>query len=426
MAAPSKIVKNIIERITQYNAVEQLRQLLSPKRPSDQPLPPRLPTSTDFTEQAHAERIRTLADQGICLDRILPSCGDPSSAELAGNIENFIGYAKLPMAVIGPLRINGSEANGDFYVPMATSEGALAASYHRGANLISHCGGATVMCLTESVSRAPCFAFNNLRETAEFMAWLMPQVESLQEIVRRTSRFCQLLDVRPTIMGKDLYLNFEFTTGDAAGQNMVTIATDAICHDLAERSPVKPQRWYIDGNLSGDKKATMNSFLYTRGKKVVAEVIIPKRLVRRFLHVAPQDIMNFWEVTFVGGSHSGAIGAQGHYANALAALFIACGQDAACVAEAAVGITRMDITNEGDLYVCVSLPNLIVGTVGGGTQLPTANEALAMLGCCEAGTARKFAEICAATVLAGEISITGAIAAGDFTKAHQLFRPKQR
>jgi hydroxymethylglutaryl-CoA reductase (NADPH) len=227
------------------------------------------------------------------------------------------------------------------------------------------------------------------------------------------------------LMGKEVYLRFEFHTGDAAGQNMVTLATDAICRHAAARSPVKPRAWYVEGNFSGDKKATMLAFLSARGKKVVAEAVIPRGLLARVVHAQPAEMARYWQVAFLGGAQSGSIGVEGHFANGLAGLFIACGQDAACVAEAATGVTRMDLTERGDLYASVSLPNLIVGTVGGGTRGPTARECLRMIGCDGDGGARKFAEICAATVLAGEISIIGALAAGEFASAHARYgRPR--
>jgi hydroxymethylglutaryl-CoA reductase (NADPH) len=323
--------------------------------------------------------------------------------------------------VIGPLRVNGLFARGDFYVPMATTEGALVASYNRGAAAVSDAGGAAVMCLAESVSRAPAFVFRSMVEAGRFLSWVLPRVDALQETVARTSRHCQLTDVRTALSGKEVYLIFEYATGDAAGQNMVTIATEEVCRELLRGAPVRPQAWYVEGNLSGDKKATMLSFLSARGKAVCAEAVLPARLVRRLLHTTPADMARYWQVSMLGGVQSGSIGVQGHYANALAAIFIACGQDAACVSEAAVGLTRMDVTGDGALYVSVKLPNLIVGTVGGGTGLPTARECLAMLGCSGEGSARRFAEICAAAALAGEVSIIGSMAAGDFAQAHAAY-----
>lgn len=344
---------------------------------------------------------------------------------MAGNIENLVGMARVPIGMIGPLRIRGTAANGDFYIPLATTEGALVASCQRGSQVISRSGGASACCFTESVSRAPCFAFERLTDAGQFLAWVIPQYDRLQEVVAGTSRHCQLLDLRTTVIGKEVYLGFEFTTGDAAGQNMVTIATEAICKSILVGSPAQPSRWFLDGNLSGDKKATMLGFTYARGKKVVADVVVQREVVRRFLHTEPEEMFRYWQISVLGGVQSGSIGVQGHFANSLAALFIACGQDAACVSEAAVGVTRMDVTPEGDLYVAVSLPNLIVGTVGGGTRLPTQRECLEMMDCYGSGKARKLAEICAATALAGEISIVAALAAGHFGQAHATYGRQQ-
>ncbi|MGL4854706.1 MAG: hydroxymethylglutaryl-CoA reductase, partial [Lentisphaeria bacterium] len=279
-------------------------------------------------------------------------------------------------------------------------------------------------CVAESVVRAPVFLFENIKESIEFLNWILPLEDKFKELASQTTRFGKLIDLKATINNSNVYITFEYSTGDAAGQNMVTIATDHICHYIIENTPVKPTKWFLDGNLSGDKKATMLSFLGNRGKKVIAECIIPRRVVQRFLHTDPEMMVEFGMVTQQGAAQSGGIGVQGHYANALAAIYMACGQDAACVSESSIGISTMKLTSDGDLYVSVSLPNLIVGTVGGGTHLPTAKECLELVECYGPGKAKKFAEICAATVLAGEISIVGAFAAGHFARAHSTHRHK--
>jgi hydroxymethylglutaryl-CoA reductase (NADPH) len=375
----------------------------------------------DWSQDGQRRRLALLEQQGHRFSYATGEkrIGDP--AIFQGNIENFIGTALLPIGVIGPLRVNGLYAHGDFYVPMATVEGALVASHNRGAMVISLSGGASVMCLTERLARAPGFVFRDLAEAGRFAAWALEQYDVFREIARTTSRHGKLEDVRITIEGNHVYLNFEYTTGDASGQNMVTIATQAICEHISATCPIKARCWFVESNLSGDKKATAMSYLFVRGKKVTAEVIVPRRLVTLCLHTTPEMIVKQWEISFIGGAQSGSIGIHGHYANALAALFIAIGQDAACVAEASVGITRAEITDKQDLYVSVTLPNLIVGTVGGATSLPTQSECLRLLGCEGEGKAKKFAELCAATVLAGEISIGGALAAGEFTKAHMTY-----
>jgi hydroxymethylglutaryl-CoA reductase (NADPH) len=424
MVVDKKTAMAIRERLLNGSTAEERRTLLAPRFPADMPLKPRLPVGNDHTPEGLKRRQEMLQKQGIRLDQLSGQGPEITPAELAGNIENLIGFARIPVGVMGPLRINGSNARGDFYVPMATSEGALVASYNRGAYLVSQAGGASVLCLTESVSRAPCFLFASMSDATAFLAWLLTQVDSLQDVIRTKSSHCKFVDMRTSLIGKDLYLNFEYNTGDAAGQNMVTLVTDAVCRHLLERAPIQPLHWYVESNFSGDKKATMLSFLHARGKKVIAEVSIPGKMLKKIVHADPEDMVRYWQISVLGGAQSGSIGVQGHFANALAAVFIACGQDAACVSEAAVGLTRMDVTRDGDLYVSVTLPNVIVGSVGGGTHLPTARECLEMLGCYGNEGSRKLAEICTATALAGEISIIGALCAGEFSAAHAKYGRK--
>jgi hydroxymethylglutaryl-CoA reductase (NADPH) len=420
------LAQKILEKTLQHGSVEEIIQRLTARDIKTEPLPPRIPAGNDHTPAGLEKRRMFLRERNITYQQLSETGPEIEPSELKGNIENFIGFARIPVGVIGPLRINGIHAHGDFYIPMATTEGALVASYHRGAYLISRSGGATVLTLTESVSRAPCFVFSKLTEAAVFLNWVIPQLNNLQEIVATTSKHAKLLDVKTSLIGKEVYLLFEYHTGDASGQNMVTIATEAVCQSLLHKSPIKPQTWFLEGNLSGDKKATMLSFTYARGKQVVAEAIIPKKIIQNFLHTETEQMIRYWQVSVLGGIQSGSIGVQGHIANAFAAMFCACGQDIACVSEAAIGLTRLDITDSGDLYVSIKMPNIIVGTVGGGTHLPTAKECLGIMDCAGADKAAKFAEICAATALAGEISIIGALSAGEFAKAHTDYGRKKK
>ncbi len=357
---------------------------------------------------------------------------DPASlaahAGYARNIENFVGTVKVPVGLVGPLRVNGLAAQGDYSLPLATTEAALVASYHRGARVITDSGGCTVLTVNEGVSRAPAFAFRSLLEAGRFVQWCIEHDAELRSAAEATTRHGRLENVRFTVEGNHVYLLCEFTTGDASGQNMVTIAAQAICSLLEERCPVKPAYGFVECNFSGDKKSSTQSFQSVRGRKVSAEVRIPRVLVRRLLHTTPEKMLEYWRISAMGGILSGTIGIQGHYANGLAALFIACGQDAACVSEAAVGVTRLEVEDDGDgfLYACVTLPNLIVGTVGGGTGLPSQRACLDVMRLAGEGNARAFAEVCAALVLAGEISITAAMSANQFTQAHaRLARGRQ-
>lgn len=344
---------------------------------------------------------------------------------LEGNIENYIGMTQIPTGIIGPLKVLGTMATGDFFVPLATSEGALVASYHRGAKATRLCGGVTSICLIEAVQRSPVFKFNNIGELGTFLLWLLPQMEEMKKITERVSRYAKLLDVIPNIEGNNLMLTFEYQTGDASGQNMVTICTDEICNYLIANTPVKPGAWFIEGNYSGDKKATALSFTTVRGKKVTAEVELSKEVVEKVLKTTPKLMADYWQTSTVGIIQSGAIGAQGHFANGIAAMFLATGQDVACVSEAAVGITRMEVSASGNLYASATLPSLILGTVGGGTALPTQKECLELMDCYGPGKARKLAEICGALVLSGELSIAAALSAGHFSSAHKKLGRKK-
>jgi hydroxymethylglutaryl-CoA reductase (NADPH) len=285
--------------------------------------------------------------------------------------------------------------------------------------MITDAGGCSAIVLHEGVSRAPGFAFESVGDAGKFVAWAVAALPQMRRIAEATTRHGKLRDMRVNLEGNHVYLIFEFATGNAAGQNMVTIATQAICEYTAEHSAVKPRYGFVEANHSGDKKASAQSFLGGRGKSVTCECVVPADLVERRLHTSVETMTRYWVMSALGGVMSGTIGVQGHYANGLTALYLACGQDVACVAESAVGVTRFEARDDGALDASVTLPNLIVGTVGGGTNLPTQRACLDVLGLPEAGSANAFAEVCAALALGGELSIVGALAAGHFTSAHQ-------
>lgn len=409
---------------TKNHARDALKKRKDAFSKDNPPLPERIPAGNDCSPAGVEKRRTHLRNMGCCPESLCQDTLDIPPETLKGAVENFIGYAHIPVGVIGPLRINGLFAQGDFFIPLATTEGALVASYHRGAHVISRNGGVTALCISESLCRAPAFTFESILDAQCFIDWAITRLDAFKSVAATTTRHGELIAVKPTLDSNTVFLIFEFTTGDASGQNMVTVATKKICEWIHANSPITPKVWYVEGNRSGDKKATMLSLLSHRGRKVVAEASLRREDVQRFLHSTPEAMVEYGRVSTLGGIQSGSIGIQGHYANALAALFLCCGQDVACISEAAVGITTMQVTHEGNLYTSVSLPNLTVGTVGGGTFLPGAKDCLNMLGCEGRDHARKFAEICASTVLAGEISIIAALASGDFAKAHATFRKK--
>jgi len=335
------------------------------------------------------------------------------------NIENFIGTVKIPVGVVGPLRLKGTFAQGEYYVPLATTEAALVASYNRGTRIVTAAGGCVAMIVAEGVNRAPGFSFTGVEDAVRFVRWANANGEEIKKAAETTTRHGKLQEMSFTVEGNHVYAQFAFTTGDASGQNMVTIATEAVCAYIREWSPVRPREWFVEANFSGDKKATSRSFQSVRGKKVIAEVRIPKGLVEESLHTSPEQMSRYFQLSTLGSVLTGALGNQGHYANGLAALYLACGQDAACVAESATGVSRFEVDDEGDLYASVTLPNLMVGTVGGGTGLPSQKACLDIMGLSGPGKAAAFAEVAAGLCLAGELSIAAAICAGEFTQAHE-------
>jgi hydroxymethylglutaryl-CoA reductase (NADPH) len=406
-----------LERLLRSSTPEGVADRLTPHRDG---LPPSIPGGSRISEEAIERRWQLLPSAAESRAILLDAQTDQQKERYRHNIENFIGTVKVPVGLAGPLRVNGLFARGDYYVPLATTEAALVASYSRGAQLLSEAGGCTSVLLNEGISRAPGFAFHDIQECGRFIQWATAQLEEFRRQAESTTRYGRLHDLRITVEGNHVYLVFEYTTGDACGQNMVTLATQAICDYILLHSPIKPRYHFVEANLSGDKKACAQSFLLVRGKKVCAEAVLPAELVRKRLHATPQMMLDYWCMSALGGVLSGTLGIQGHFANALSSLYLACGQDVACVSESAVGVTRFEITASGDLYATVTLPNIMVGTVGGGTGLPSQKACLDILGLAGPGHAAALAEVAAALCLAGELSIIGALSSGDFSRAHRL------
>ncbi|RFA25578.1 3-hydroxy-3-methylglutaryl-CoA reductase [Alkalilimnicola ehrlichii] len=416
MATDHYQLNDYLSQLLDIYPIEQLYDRLENRR---HPAKARLPLSPRCKPALVERRWQAVGGDAKVREQLLDTQTRADMEAYRANIENFIGTVKVPVGIAGPLRVNGLFAQGDYFLPLATTEAALVASYNRGAQLITEAGGCAAMLLDEGVSRAPGFAFANLREAGEFAAWAVSSLNELRQVGESTTRHGKLKNLRLTVEGNHVYLHFEFATGDAAGQNMVTIATEAICAHILAHAPVKPQYHFIEANLSGDKKASAQSFLGVRGRKATAEIHLPRELVEKRLHTTPESMVDYWRMSALGGVMSGTIGVHGHYANGLAALYIACGQDAACVAESAVGVTRFELTDDG-LYAAVTLPNLIVGSVGGGTGLPSQAACLSILGLKGPGKARALAEVAAGLTLGGELSIIGALCAGHFSRAHKV------
>ena len=335
--------RHAADYISRLLAERNIDDLAARLRPDSSPSPPHVPGGSIISPDAVERRWQVLDSPGVQAE-LLDAHSIREMKAYERNIENFVGTAKVPVGIAGPLRVRGLFAQGDFYVPLATTEAALIASYSRGAALITEVGGASAMLLNEGISRAPAFAFNSFEELGRFVAWFLGVQIEIKKAAEGTTRFGKLIDTQICIEGNHVYLILVFTTGDAAGQNMASIATEAAVNWILANTPVKPRAAYVEANFSGDKKASAHSLQTVRGKKVTAEVTIPADLVQRRLHTTVGRMIDFAGFATIGGIMSGTLGTQGHYANGLAAMFIACGQDAACVAEAAIGNTRMEKT----------------------------------------------------------------------------------
>ena len=427
MSTDSSTAKKLIELYSSHKKFGDVLKDIAPGDPSTFPAAPELPPITSWTEESKAKRLAFLRQQSTTkLEHLSGSKALPGAEEYKGNIENLIGFTQVPTGLVGPLHISGTRAKGDYYVPFATTEGALVASYNRGARATRLSGGITSVCTTERVQRTPVWHFENLAQVGEFLNWTLQQLDVFRKVVSEVSRYARLEDLRLNMEGNHILTVFEYSCGEAAGQNMVTICTEAICQYIVSAAPVKPLHWFIESNYSGDKKATAVAFAAVRGKKVTAEAVVHRSVVKEVLNSTPEDIVRYWQSSVVAAAQSNSIGIQGHFANGLTAIFLACGQDVACISEAHVGITRMELNSANELYVAITLPALVVGTVGGGTGLPTQKECLELIECTGPGSARKLAEICGAAALAGELSIAAALASGQFSKAHKIFGRKRK
>ena len=373
----------------------------------------------DYTREAAGRRAEFLRERsGVSLDHVTSYSFDPEVA--AGNVEHFLGVAQVPLGVAGPLLVNGEHAQGEFYVPMATAEGTLVASYNRGMRLLHEAGGVTTTIMDDRMQRAPAFLFPSAREARDFGTWLTENFDDIKAAAETTTKSGRLIEIEQYTAGRMVYTRFDYTTGDAAGQNLTGKATAAACAWIAGQNPQIDQ-FFLESNFATDKKSSQVNMLHTRGKRVVAEATIPNRLFEEIMRSNTRLMYRARQVSNLGGFMSGVNNNGAHSANGITAMFIATGQDAANVAESSAAFIYAELRDNGDYYYSVTIPSLIVATYGGGTGLATQRECLELLGCFGKGKVRKFAEIVAATVLCGELSLGSAIVAEEWVEAHDLF-----
>jgi hydroxymethylglutaryl-CoA reductase (NADPH) len=355
---------------------------------------------------------------GSKLNHIRKYSFDPHITE--GNCEHFTGVAQVPIGFAGPLNVDGEHAKGDFLIPMAMAEGTLVASYNRGIKVLNLAGGVKCTVVGDAMQRAPVFIFDDARGAREFVKWINENMDKIREEAEATSSVAKLLYIQHYLANKFAYLRFNFSTGDAAGQNMVGRATFAACSWIMENNKTI-DHFFLESNFATDKKASQINIMRTRGKRVVAEAIIPRDVLIQQMRVKPEGLTHHANISNVGSFLSGANNNGLHSANGITAMFIATGQDVANVSESSAGVIYTELTEEKDLYISMTIPSLIVATHGGGTHLATQRECLDLLGCTGRGTVNKLAEIVAGVVLAGEISLASAISSLDWVSSHEQY-----
>lgn len=361
-----------------------------------------------FIEEVSNSKIEHMANYSIDME-----------AASKKNIEQPIGAIQIPIGVVGPLKVNGDHAKGEFYVPLATTEGALLASVNRGSSVIAEAGGVTTKIIADKMTRAPVIKAKSVTDALEIKTWIEENFKELKKAAEVTTRHGKLIKIDPIlVVGRYVYPRFVYTTGDSMGMNMVTIATEAALNLLTHKTGAHIVA--LSGNVCVDKKPSSLNLVEGRGKSFVAEIIIPKEIVQKKLKATSAAIAEVnLSKNLIGSAISGSMGFNAQFANMIGAIFLATGQDEAHIVEGSIGITTATEEENGGLYFSVTLPDVPVATIGGGTSIETARESLEIMDCYGNEKVHKFAEIVAGTVLAGELSLLGALAAGHLARAHK-------
>ena len=383
-------------------------------------LPNFIPGRSLFTEQARLKRLAFLeAKTQSSLDQLLVTRLEPKSVQ--GNIEAMIGTVEIPVGVIGPLLFKKFQEN--IYAPIATTEGALVSSVARGARALSSSEGVFTQVLSKRMTRAPFFEFDSIEKMIKFDLWLKEQFKHFNEIVSHSSSRAKLVDIKTRLIARMVHVLFSYDTKDAAGQNMVTNCTWNLCGWIEQQlaqTDFACERFYIEGNLSSDKKASSSSLVSGRGYEVLAESLIKREDVNRILRVDTDQLVTSYNRAKSSNLYTGMNGFQINIANVVAGVFVATGQDIACVHESSLAELHLEVDPKTkDLYVSLNMPNLVVGTVGGGVNLPVQRQMLEMMGCYGDGKGERLAEIICGLGLALDLSTISAIVSGHFAAAHE-------
>lgn len=375
---------------------------------------PRFPHKQDYCPHNVKKRLEWLE---ASLQHTLPYMGGTPvpSEHFQGNIENLIGVTQIPIGIAGPLLVNGQHASGEFFVPLATTEGVLVTAYSIGMRIVGSAGGVTTRAYDHGVHITPCFFTENLANAESLKQCVENDFQTIKSVAESTTRHGKLLSLRCHFFDRMLGITFYYDTGDAMGLNMINVATEEACKFIARKYGY---RFFIRSNFSADKKISIHSLASQFGKSVFVEAIIPRSTLLK-LKITPEMLYQMWKVSTTSSLRAETIGSTTQAANAIAAMFLACGQDLAELNISTIVYDGCDINENGDLYFSVMIPSLVIGTVGGGTGVGTNKECLEILGCYGTGKVLKLAEIIGATVLCGEIITLGSVVNHSFVSGHQ-------
>jgi hydroxymethylglutaryl-CoA reductase (NADPH) len=388
---------------------------------------PKIPRSRedDYSPEIIAYRQAFIeAQTGVELNHSKQFSYDPHVME--GNIENIWGVAQVPVGVAGPLLVDGEHAQGEFYVPMATVEGTMLASYNRGMKVIRESGGVKTTVSAESMQRAPLFIFNDAREARDFQLWLRANFDEIKEKAESTTSVGKLLEIENYHVHNFVACRFDYSTGDAAGQNMTSRATFFACEWIQKNYPGPLKNYMLSGNFDTEKKTSSVNMLKGRGRRVTAELTIPRKVLMDNLRITPEQMQYGYQITTLSGFLTNSSNNASHPANGLAALYLATGQDLANIGESNQCTVYQRMTRDGDHYFSITLPSIIMASYGGGTNLPTQSECLKMMGCYGKDKALKLCEIAAGLVVAGELSLAAATRVDKVTRTNEWVDAHER
>ncbi len=342
------------------------------------------------------------------------------------NCENMIGAVALPVGLAGPVKITCEKQTTEFFVPLATSEGALVASVNRGLKAINQAGEAEVIVQNVGITRAPVFAFKKGSEAYAFTKYLeQPKIlKQISSITEATSAHLKFLKLMSFVRGRNVYVRFSFLTDQAMGMNMVTIALQKLWEDfLSQYEGI--EMLALSSNVCTDKKSSFINQILGRGYSAQAEVFLSEKILQSIFKTNVKALIRTHHAkNLLGSNLAGSLASNMQFANVVAAFYMATGQDLAHVTEASQGTTIIEEESNADgekgVYFAVNLPNLPLGSVGGGTNLPAQKELKNLISKDNKKIdSSQLVAILATGVLAVEISGLAALSNHTLAKAHQ-------